>query len=151
VRISRTDAPCLPWTGFCSKKTGHGQQWDPAQKKVRGAHVMAWEEANGMPVPDGMLVRHTCDNPPCRESTHLLLGTHADNFADMMARHPERHYVPRLTNEAHGRHKLTDEQVAQIRAAYTGVRGQKAELARMYGVSKTWVTALLTKGVRLAD
>ena len=54
--------------------------------KTYQVHRLAWELANGEEIPDGMLVRHTCDNPPCSEPTHLLLGTDADNVADKMAR-----------------------------------------------------------------
>lgn len=151
MRISRSrqfrinlSVPCKEWTGHRNKKSGHGQRWDKVQRCVRGAHVMAWEEAHGRPVPPGKLVRHACDNPPCIEPRHLQLGTHKDNRADLVDRHPERVVPPpRRYNEQHGRHKLTDEQVRAIRAAYTGVRGQKAALAREYGVSATWIGQLL--------
>lgn len=44
-----------------------------------------WEQVNGA-IPDGMYVCHTCDNGQCVEITHLFLGTHADNMADMKAK-----------------------------------------------------------------
>jgi hypothetical protein len=46
------------------------------------AHRVAWTLANG-PIPAGMHVLHTCDNPPCCNPGHLWLGTQADNMADM--------------------------------------------------------------------
>lgn len=35
--------------------------------RVRSAHVVAWEQANGRPVPKGLVIDHTCHNtdPSC--------------------------------------------------------------------------------------
>lgn len=48
-------------------------------------HRVAFEAANG-PIPDGMVVRHTCDNPPCCNPDHLELGTQSENILDMFER-----------------------------------------------------------------
>lgn len=150
LKVNRTlRKPCVEWTGHCNTISGHGQRWDAEQKKVRGAHVMAWEEANGCRVPSGMLVRHRCDNPSCVEWTHLVLGTHRDNRNDMLERHPERYSPPpRYSGERHPMAKLTDRQVAELREKYTGQRGQRAALAREYGVTKTRVGQLLDRRCR---
>lgn len=57
--------------------------------KVLKTHRIAWELANG-PIPDGLSVCHSCDNPPCCNVEHLFLGTHADNMADMIAKKRDR-------------------------------------------------------------
>lgn len=49
------------------------------------AHRVAWALANEEE-PGDRIVRHSCDNPPCCEPSHLLIGTHADNTADMIER-----------------------------------------------------------------
>lgn len=33
---------------------------------------------------DSMLICHTCDNPSCINPRHLFIGTHKDNFNDMV-------------------------------------------------------------------
>lgn len=37
-------------------------------------------------VPQGMVVRHTCDNPGCVNPEHLRIGTQADNLRDASER-----------------------------------------------------------------
>ena len=48
-------------------------------------HRIAWEAARG-PIPEGMVVCHHCDNPPCVNIEHLFLGTQADNLRDMRSK-----------------------------------------------------------------
>ncbi len=75
---------CWLWTGNVNSK-GYGVIWiDQAERAY--AHRVSWELHHG-PIPDGMLVLHHCDNPPCVNATKcLFLGTPADNTADMMSK-----------------------------------------------------------------
>jgi len=44
---------------------------------------------SGVEVPEGMVVMHTCDNPPCVNPNHLKVSTQAENLKD--ARDKGRH------------------------------------------------------------
>ena len=73
---------CLEWDGYTLR--GYGRLWIGKQRVP--VHRLAWEFANGRPVPAGKMILHSCDNPPCCEPTHLRPGTAADNSADMVSR-----------------------------------------------------------------
>jgi HNH endonuclease len=123
-------------------KNGYGQSQDSISGKVRGAYVLAWEQLNGL-VPEGFEVCHTRDVRSCINILHLFLGTRAENLQDM--RDKGRHsYPPVLFGEEHPKHKLSDEDVRKIKSEYSGERGQKAELARKYNVSKTQIGYILS-------
>lgn len=98
-------------------------------KTIR-AHRMAYVLAYGT-IPDGLEVCHKCDNPACVRPDHLFLGTHSDNQKDMS----EKGRAPR--GERQGRHKLTFQQVTDIRAKYQLGKISQRELGRQYNVGST--------------
>lgn len=95
---------CWLWQGATNGTNDYGTLG------IRGrtlyAHRVAWEEANGRPVPAGLVVRHSCDNPPCINPAHLDVGTQQDNVDDMMARTGS--YMAKRTHCKHG-HEYTPE------------------------------------------
>ena len=73
---------CIEWSGSRNRE-GYGRFKIAGQSFL--AHRIMWEEANG-PIPDGLNICHTCDNPPCVNVDHLFLGTDKDNTRDSMAK-----------------------------------------------------------------
>lgn len=121
---------CWVWPSAINK--GYGMV-AVAHSKLRGAHIVAWEIANQRRLPEGQVIRHACDNPPCTNPDHLLLGTHADNVRDKLERERESRGV------THGLTTLTEDQVREIRARYsTGLETQKA-LGAEFGVTQTTI------------
>lgn len=102
---------CWEWRGY-REESGHGRIFVQSPNRTRGTHVVAWELANGRPVPEGLCVLHGCDNPPCRNPTHLHLGTKGQNNAEREQR--GRGAQPK--GAAHYLTKLTEADVLEIRA-----------------------------------
>lgn len=87
VRVAGPDE-CWEWQGH-TILTGYGtSSWGTRPNEY--THRIAWMLANKRPVPEGMVIRHSCDNPKCCNPAHLLIGTHADNMADRRIRNRPR-------------------------------------------------------------
>ena len=88
ARVAAAENNCIVFKGNCDRK-GYGRltvgSVTNGTKRTVSTHRVVWAEANG-PIPEGLLVRHSCDNPPCVNIEHLLIGTWADNVADMVER-----------------------------------------------------------------
>ena len=116
-------AKCWMWTGSVHHN-GYGK-W-----KRFEAHRYSYELHKG-PIPDGLLIMHSCDNPLCVNPDHLMPGTIADNIADCVQKGRN------ARGERMGSAKLTDASVAEIRQLYaTGSYSARA-LGPVFGVSKT--------------
>lgn len=131
---------CWVWTGALLK-TGYGSI--RIDKKAMRAHRVAYELCVG-PIPDGMLLRHSCDNPPCVNPSHLLPGNAKENVTDAIER--GRH----LLGEDHPGAKLANASIANIRRDIaSGMSG--ISIARAYGVSDSLISKIKHGKKRLHD
>lgn len=130
---------CREWQGH-RRSDGYGYVWVVGVGR-RYAHRVAYCQANGLTLDQikGQVVRHKCDNPSCVNPQHLELGNQADNIADAVSRGRN------VKRGKHGRSKLTDVQIAAIRAEYTGVKGQQVLLSRKYKVSQPMISYIVNQ------
>ncbi len=135
-RLLVTTNGCWEWQGFRLRgygMIGRGRRGEGTAL----THRVAWEEAYG-PIPDGLCVLHSCDNPPCCNVEHLFLGTQTENLADMDAKGRRADLTGRFVGEKNPSAKLTVAQVVAIRA---DTRPQVA-IAAKYGMSKASISEI---------
>lgn len=130
---------CIVYTGY-RDKDGYGR----VGGDERRAHRLAYTELVG-PIPDGMLVCHRCDNPPCVNPDHLFLGTAKDNMQD---KHKKKRNAD-VRGSRNPASKLTDQQVQVIHALYRdGIT--MAAIAERFGIGFQNVS-LIVRGINRPD
>ena len=127
-------AGCWDWRGPISGN-GYGKL---TSGKQYYAHRVAHELFVG-PIPDGHVVRHSCDRPHCVQPAHLSYGTQRDNVDDALSRGRIRR------GERHGRAKLTEAQVAEIRYRYESGGITQQQLADQFGVNNQMISRIVRR------
>ena len=140
-RIDASAGPdgCWPWQGGITA-AGYGQiRRAPVGNTLRGlkttTHRLAWELTYG-PIPAGMHVCHRCDNPLCVNTTHLWLGTHAENLADMKAKGRA------ARGDRSGTARLNTKQVRIIKRLLVTGACSATELSVLAGVTSSAIDAI---------
>lgn len=132
-----SDKPCIDHGG---KLTSAGYGRYRVGGKMQLAHRVAYCNSQNVPLGSiaGKVVRHTCDRPSCINPAHLVLGTQAENIADMTQRKRQRNVHGIASPNA----VLDDDKVRTIRKVF--VKGSRRlgylALARLYGVSDVTIS-----------
>lgn len=129
LAVPEPNSGCLIWLGGLDR-SGYGKT-SIGGRHFR-AHTALYTLAIG-PVPDGKVLRHSCDVRCCIEPTHLTPGTIAENNADMKA----RGRTGRKDGENNPQAKLTPAAVDAIRA--DSASSEKV-LAVAHGVSPATIS-----------
>ena len=142
---------CWNWRG-ASVPDGYGMFW------IRGhtyrANRVAWRIVHG-PIPQGLVIMHVCDNPPCCNLGHLKVATDLENNTDKVRkgrgavgdRHgsrtqPEQWYRNRVVS---GSAILTAVDVQEIRKRYAQGQVTQQRLADEYGLSQTTISGIIRR------
>lgn len=115
---------CLNWTGAKSH-SGYGIFWKNGRHE--SSHRASYSLFKG-PIPEGLIVMHTCDNPICVNPSHLISGTLSDNSKDRDAKR-RGHTV-----------KLSEADVKYIRESYEKGEVTMVELGRKFGVHHSTIS-----------
>jgi len=126
---------CWIWTGGLLRG-GYGSFEIKCRpnRECGQAHRVSWRIHCGT-IPAGMMVLHRCDVPRCVNPDHLFLGTQKDNMQDMSRK-------GRASTERHNT-KLTETDVAEIRATHKPKYGALSQMARKYGVHAITIRRIL--------
>lgn len=103
-RVAKSSG-CWVWTSTLDTG-GYGQL--SVNGTLTLVHRISWEMHYG-PIPEGVLVLHKCDNPPCVRPDHLFLG---DDYANIQDRNSKGRQT---RGENHPHAKLTDADVIRMR------------------------------------
>lgn len=115
---------CWLWVGG-KFNDGYGSFSFSVRNRMR-SHRFSWILHKGE-IPKKMCICHHCDIPLCIRPSHLFLGTHADNMADMSKK---GHRI----GERNPKAQLKKEDVAEIRFLYKPQWG--GILSKIYGVTR---------------
>jgi hypothetical protein len=158
---------CWNWTG-AKAPGGYGRLNLNGRNTL--AHRVAHMIASDGPIPEGMSVLHSCDNPSCVNPGHLSLGDHLQNMKEMKNRgrsltgdrnfarvYPEklsrgdkngaRTHIEKIhRGETHKCAKFTDEQIRNL-LSLRGKISQRAA-AKLLGISHSHVSKVWRGEVR---
>lgn len=116
---------CWEWS---RTKNNHGYGMMGVCTDAILVHRYSWMHHYGE-IPDGLIVCHKCDNPPCANPEHLFLGTHKDNVHDKISkgRDANTRNALRAANAFRSKNKLKAKSIPVTKGV---MRSKKASIAK---------------------
>lgn len=132
IILEEQDNGCIKCVSHCTDKDGY------VRIRYNGKHDrlfrVLYQQKYGK-IPKGLVLRHLCNNAWCVNVEHLKVGTHKENYQDMVdcGRSPKGKRNLKISGEKNNNHKLSEKQVKEIYFSDLGC----TVLSKLYNVSKT--------------
>lgn len=136
IQIEVTPSGCHICTSHVLDKDGYPKIFRDGQTLRMSRYVY---EQNFGKIPDGLVIRHKCDTPPCINPEHLELGTYQDNSDDKVS----RGRASSLPGEKNPMAKLTTADVIKIRRLIKQGYGD-TYIGDRFGVSRKCIAKIRT-------
>ena len=133
---------CWEWKAHRTEQ-GYGRGSDENNRSV-AAHRFTYESFWNKKLLG--LACHTCNNPPCCNPFHIYDGTYSTNALDAVHAGTAnflRSDLPRARGETHGRAKMTDEKVREMRRLYAEGKATQKQLAEQFGIGQSKVSGIV--------
>ncbi len=132
---------CHTWTGSTGRG-GYGVFYGLCGETK--AHRVSHTIANG-PIPEGLYILHSCDNPPCVNEEHLSPGTAKQNYDEMVER-GRRHYPKGSLHPGSTINEITALEIYNCTMDSSATKKDNwSRIAAIYGVSPGVVRKIKNK------
>lgn len=122
---------CWMWQGRLCQ--GYGRMM--INRQYHRVHRLSYEAFRG-PIPDGLVVRHTCDTPACIYPLHLKSGTTKQNIHDAIER---KRFRPRGKD-----HLLSEVEIKEIARRYHAGESTK-DMGQEFGLNRNYIMRLINQ------
>ena len=133
-------ATCWTWAGYVDK-AGYGVF--RYKNKNMAAHRASYLINNGE-IGEGLVIRHTCDNPQCVRPSHLIPGTQLENMLDKVERDRAGRGVIKSTHCPKG-HEYADPEHYYLNGHKQGCRTCRNERSKLYAAAKRKALSLANR------
>ncbi len=145
----RGEDECWEWKAG-RHRSGYGGFY--LNRKTVGAHAVSYFLKNGK-IPEGEMVLHTCDNPPCCNHKHLFTGNNSKNMKDMHLKgrstityhygddHWTRKYPGMNAGSKNGSSLLTELRVRKVKELLKR-KVTHSKIATIFGVSISCISMI---------
>lgn len=140
VILEEKENGCIECISHCKDDCGYTRI--KVNKKPERLFRYIYEQKYGK-IPNGMLIRHKCDNPSCCNIKHLEIGTPYDNVQDMIKRGRDVYHKPKgkILGSKNGSSKLTENQVKEIYLS----KEKAKKISKIYDISTTMIYYIKSK------